>query len=157
VIAAALVSRIAFLSWVTPALKVTEVTVGSPVPSATFMRFLVRWAQPWSNKFCLERECGGHGIHSNGPLTSVVFGTTCGLIPPVEKGSDLGLLSSDTTTGGVGLDELSVESKERVDSGGHEQGVGRGFGRIRQEYGTDFNFIGVASEETIQPMLKNGR
>jgi hypothetical protein len=55
------------------------------------------------------------------------------------------------------LNELVVESEERVDSGIFVINIGRCIGRIHQEHGTDLDFVGVGGASTMGTSSEHGR
>jgi hypothetical protein len=55
------------------------------------------------------------------------------------------------------LNELVVESKERVDPGALVAHVGRCAGRVHQKHATDFDFAGVGSASTMGTSTEHGR
>jgi hypothetical protein len=57
---------------------------------------------------------------------------------------------------GIGFDEFVVETKEGVNPGVHIADIGRGVGRIQQEHGTDFDFVGVGRAGAMRTSSEHG-
>jgi hypothetical protein len=65
-------------------------------------------------------------------------------------------LGSDST-GGIGFDELVLETKERVDPRVLVADIGWSIGRVHQEHGTDFNFVSVGHAGAMRTSLEHLR